>query len=104
MLDVIIPIYDGLKESKDCVLSTIHSLTKNTIDAQIIVINDNSPCAALGEWLRETAASGRDRRASRRGAPGPQGVSVLQALGPGSSQTDNDEAFLCGQAAVRAAI
>lgn len=55
-LDVIVPVYRGLQETQECLLSTLQCLPGW---AQLIVINDASPESELTAWLREQAATGR---------------------------------------------
>lgn len=54
-LDVIIPVYRGLQETQECILSTLPGLPEW---AQLIVINDASPEPELTTWLRQQAAEG----------------------------------------------
>ncbi|GHA06360.1 glycosyltransferase [Oceanisphaera arctica] len=54
-LDVIIPVYRGLQETQECILSTLPRLPEW---AQLIVINDASPEPGLTAWLRQQAAEG----------------------------------------------
>lgn len=55
-LDVIVPVYRGLQETQECLLSTLQCLPGW---AQLIVINDASPESELTAWLRQQAAAGR---------------------------------------------
>ncbi|MBP6382816.1 MAG: glycosyltransferase family 2 protein [Pseudomonadales bacterium] len=49
-VDVIIPVYRGLGETRACIESVLHSRVRTR--AQIIVINDASPEPALAQYLR----------------------------------------------------
>src|SRR5210317_304036 len=54
-VDVIIPVYRGLEETRRCLESVLA-----TIDpawARVVVINDGSPEPAIGQFLRELAAA-----------------------------------------------
>ncbi|MFQ2821833.1 glycosyltransferase [Aeromonas allosaccharophila] len=51
-LDIIIPVYRGLDETKECILSLLPGMPDW---ARLIVVNDCSPEPALTEWLREQA-------------------------------------------------
>ncbi|MEH8199725.1 glycosyltransferase [Aeromonas allosaccharophila] len=51
-LDIIIPVYRGLEETRECILSLLPSMPEW---AQLIVINDCSPEPELTTWLREQA-------------------------------------------------
>uniref|UniRef100_UPI002B4697DF glycosyltransferase family 2 protein n=1 Tax=Aeromonas caviae TaxID=648 RepID=UPI002B4697DF len=53
-LDVIIPVYRGLDETKECILSLLSSIPQW---AQLIVINDCSPEPDLTNWLRQEASN-----------------------------------------------
>lgn len=53
-LDVIIPVYRGLDETKECILSLLSSIPHW---AQLIVINDCSPEPDLTNWLRQEASN-----------------------------------------------
>ncbi|SJL83537.1 glycosyltransferase [Vibrio palustris] len=52
-LDVIIPVYRGFDETKECIESTVNSLPSW---AEIIVINDCSPEPELSNWLIKHAS------------------------------------------------
>lgn len=49
-LDIIIPVYRGLDETRECILSLVPAMP---VWAHLIVINDSSPEQALTEWLQE---------------------------------------------------
>ncbi|WP_291168813.1 glycosyltransferase [Gimesia sp.] len=52
LVDIIIPVYDGLSETRNCLISLAESLSENQIECNVIVINDQSPNQELVEWLR----------------------------------------------------
>lgn len=52
-LDIIIPVYRGLDETKECILSLLPGMPDW---ARLIVVNDCSPEPALTQWLREQAS------------------------------------------------
>ena len=45
MIDVIIPVYDGLEETKRCIQSVLNN--KNTMAFNVLVIEDCSPNAEI---------------------------------------------------------
>ncbi len=51
-VDIIVPVYKGFEETKDCIESTLSSLPSW---ANLIVINDSSPEPDLTNWLRENS-------------------------------------------------
>jgi len=57
LIDVIIPAYRGLPETRRCVVSVLES--RVAVAHAVTVIDDASPEPALSAWLREVAASGR---------------------------------------------
>ncbi len=58
IVDVIIPVYAGLEETRECIESALQTLPDW---AQLIVINDASPDAELTCWLRERAVTAKFR-------------------------------------------
>ncbi|WNL43438.1 glycosyltransferase [Halomonas sp. PAMB 3264] len=52
-VDVIVPVYKGLDETRDCLESVWASTSQHAY--RLVVINDASPEPALTEWLREAA-------------------------------------------------
>lgn len=52
-VDVIVPVYGGLDETKDCILSAIQTIDLTI--GQLIVINDASPEPELVKWLEVAA-------------------------------------------------
>lgn len=57
VVDVIIPVYKGAKETAECLKSVLDSCDRKTTN--IIVINDASPEPVLAAALRQLARSGR---------------------------------------------
>lgn len=49
-VDIIIPVYRGLEETRKCIESVLAS--ELSVDVEIIVINDASPEPELADWLR----------------------------------------------------
>ncbi|QDU10958.1 glycosyltransferase [Gimesia aquarii] len=56
LIDIIIPVYDGLRDTQNCLISLSESLKLNDIRCNVIVINDKSPNQDLTEWLRSYSA------------------------------------------------
>jgi GT2 family glycosyltransferase/glycosyltransferase involved in cell wall biosynthesis len=56
-IDVIIPVYKGLKDTRTCLASVLTA--RNTVAFNIVVINDNSPEIPLRDYLREVAKEGK---------------------------------------------
>ncbi len=54
-IDVIVPVYDGFSDTKNCLISLSESLKQNDIRCNVIVINDKSPNQELTHWLRDFA-------------------------------------------------
>uniref|UniRef100_UPI002148B45A glycosyltransferase family 2 protein n=1 Tax=Endozoicomonas sp. SESOKO2 TaxID=2828743 RepID=UPI002148B45A len=50
-VDIIIPVYSGLKETQDCIKSVLNAIYE--MPYEIIVINDAGPDSILNEWLRD---------------------------------------------------
>lgn len=48
-IDIIVPVYKGLDETRECILSAVRTLNRGT--AQLIVINDCSPEPELVDWM-----------------------------------------------------
>lgn len=57
MIDVIIPVYRGIEETRRCVESVL--AVRCELRHEVIVIDDASPEPALSAWLRELGAAGR---------------------------------------------
>lgn len=53
-VDVIVPVYQGLADTRRCIDSVLSSSGQSAY--RLIVINDASPDPALSDWLRERAA------------------------------------------------
>lgn len=51
IIDVVIPVYDGLDETLRCIFSVLKS--KNETDFELIIINDSSPNPEISKELRE---------------------------------------------------
>ena len=56
-VDIIVPVYKGIKETQRCIESIIANTQHTTIN--IIVINDNSPEPELVSYLSEKASTGQ---------------------------------------------
>ncbi|MBT2658627.1 glycosyltransferase family 2 protein [Bacillus sp. ISL-18] len=50
MIDIIIPIYDGYEETKECIESVLEC--KNNLENRIILINDRSPNDKISQLLK----------------------------------------------------
>ena len=59
VVDVIIPVYRGIKETRRCILSVLADQQRPI--GQIIVVDDRTPQPALASWLQQLAAKGRIR-------------------------------------------
>jgi GT2 family glycosyltransferase/glycosyltransferase involved in cell wall biosynthesis len=59
LLDVIIPVFLGLRETQRCIESVLGA--RCATPHEVVVIDDASPDAALSEWLRNVERSGRIR-------------------------------------------
>ena len=57
VVDVVVPVYRGLDETRRCIESVLAHPQK--LPHEIIVIDDASPDAALVSWLEQMAAAGR---------------------------------------------
>ncbi len=51
-VDIIVPVYDGYEDTKNCLESLVISHRLNQVKFEIIVLNDKSPNLKLTEWLR----------------------------------------------------
>ena len=56
VIDVIIPVYDGLEETLRCIFSVVTA--EQTTPYRLLLINDRSPNPTLVEWLEWLAAHG----------------------------------------------
>jgi len=54
-VDVIIPVYRGLDETRACIESVLHSRKHCRVKIGLLVINDASPEPELTRWLRDHA-------------------------------------------------
>ena len=59
MLNVIIPVYLGLRETQRCIESVLAARCETP--HEVVVIDDASPDTAISEWLRNVERSGRIR-------------------------------------------
>jgi GT2 family glycosyltransferase len=57
LIDVIIPVYRGLAETRRCLESVLAAPVRNP--HEIVVVDDASPQPELSAWLREAGAGGR---------------------------------------------
>jgi GT2 family glycosyltransferase len=57
VVDVVVPVYRGLAETRRCLESVLADPDRPT--GRVIVIDDASPDRALAAWLRELGAEGR---------------------------------------------
>lgn len=57
IVDVIIPVYRGFEETRNCLESVLTNFQKTTIE--IVVVNDNSPDIAIQEYLIDLATNGK---------------------------------------------
>ena len=58
-VDIIIPVYRGLDETKACIESVYASLAYNKTKMRLIVVSDASPDTRLCEWLKQESLAGR---------------------------------------------
>ncbi len=56
-IDIVIPVYRGLAETRRCVESVLAARLETPVE--LVVIDDASPEPAISEWLRELARAGR---------------------------------------------
>ncbi|PAF18643.1 glycosyl transferase family 2, partial [Terribacillus saccharophilus] len=49
MIEIIVPIYEGLEETKQCINSILNAKSKEKY--QVILINDNSPNTKMHKLL-----------------------------------------------------
>lgn len=56
-VDIIVPVYDGYDDTKNCLESLLKSRESNQTEFEIIVINDKSPNQQLTEWLHSFVKS-----------------------------------------------
>ena len=55
VVDIIIPVYSGLAETRRCLESVLGAACKTA--HEIVLVNDRAPDPALGQYLREMAAA-----------------------------------------------
>jgi GT2 family glycosyltransferase len=58
-VDVLIPVYDGLEETLECIDSALAARKLNRTPHRIVVIEDSTPVPALRKALKVLAAKGR---------------------------------------------
>ena len=58
-IDVIIPVYRGLEETKQCLDSLYKAQTANKLSQEIVVVDDCSPEPELSDYLQNEAIRGR---------------------------------------------
>src|ERR1017187_1574491 len=56
-IDVIIPVYKGVRETETCIASVLSSVCAATF--RVVVVNDCSPEPALTEYLRRLSGEGK---------------------------------------------
>lgn len=59
VIDIIIPVYRGLGETRACLNSLYRTLSYNQTECEIVVIDDDSPEEALKVYLQDEARQGR---------------------------------------------
>ena len=57
MLDVIVPVYAGLAQTRRCIESVLANPRREP--SEVVVVDDASPEPAIAQWLDELAAAGR---------------------------------------------
>lgn len=57
MIDVVIPVYDGLEATRECLRSVLEAPRRSPFE--VVVVDDRGPSPELSAWLEELAASGR---------------------------------------------
>lgn len=58
-VDVLIPVYNGLNETLECINSALEARKLNRTPHRLVVIDDNTPVPALSKALKVLAAKGR---------------------------------------------
>lgn len=58
-VDVLIPVYDGLKETLECIDSALEARKLNRTPHRLVVIEDKTPVPALAKALKVLAAKGK---------------------------------------------
>ena len=57
MIDVVIPVYKGLEQTRTCIESVLAAPRETA--AEIVVVDDATPDPAIAQYLRDLAAQGR---------------------------------------------
>ena len=89
IVDLIIPVYKGLAETKACLNSIMASQSANRTQMHIVVVNDASPDEALCAFLRSEAAAGHITLLER-----PFNVGFVGAINTGLAATSHDVVLL----------
>lgn len=87
MIDIIVPVYRGLEETRACLESVFRST--NIEPYRLIVINDCSPDRELVEWLREEA-----QVRPMLLLENPQNLGFVATVNRGMSQSDRHDVLL----------
>ncbi|AMA46813.1 glycosyltransferase family 2 protein [Pseudomonas alabamensis] len=58
-VDVLIPVYDGLEETLECINSALEARKLNRTPHRLVVIEDKTPVSALAKALKVLAAKGK---------------------------------------------
>ncbi|KQQ63582.1 glycosyl transferase [Pseudomonas sp. Leaf129] len=58
-VDVLIPVYDGLEETLECINSAIAARKLNRTPHRLVVVDDATPVPALGKALKVLASKGK---------------------------------------------
>ena len=58
-VDVLIPVYNGLDETLECINSALEARKRNRTPHRVVVIEDKTPVPALAKALKVLAAKGR---------------------------------------------
>jgi GT2 family glycosyltransferase len=88
-VDLIIPVYKGLAETKACLDSVMASRSANRTQMHILVVNDASPDEALRAFLRSEAAAGHITLLDRS-----FNVGFVGAINTGLAATHHDVVLL----------
>ncbi|WP_460506258.1 methyltransferase domain-containing protein [Hydrogenophaga soli] len=88
LVDVIVPVYKGLEDTRRCILSTLASPCKTPF--RLIVINDASPEPEVSEWLRDIAAT--DNRITL--LENPHNLGFVETVNRGMTQSAEHDVVL----------
>ena len=88
-VDLIIPVYKGLAETKACLDSVMASRSANSTQMHIVVVNDVSPDEALCFFLRSEASAGHITLLER-----PFNVGFVGTINTGLAATSHDVVLL----------